>query len=242
MALRTFIQTCLFIPPVLVLPVVWLDIDPLRILSHVLVFHCSNFVMISVRIILQTVIAFEVLKSLCCLATFALLLLSGTNNIIARARKVLGESPNISPARVIKIYKELQIWNGYYNNQFCDFIVPPLIFFGMCIIIFVNYVTIKLPGSIPLALYWTYPLTSTVGICIVVTLLPQGASIWGGSLSFVRFLKGNCYSKYEVRLARSLTNVAINVGRFGKLQKSWNTSIVWNILNYTINLLLTFQR
>lgn len=110
----------------------------------------------------------------------------------------------------------------------------------MSLIICATYLTIRVPGKIPFVLYLMAAVTSLIGLVGLVTILPQGAVVWEDSVSFLGFLRGTCFSKYEARMVRSLSKVGIQIGPFGMASKSWMVSIVWNIVNYTINLLLTF--
>lgn len=218
---------------------IWVDIDPFRFLSQILTFQGSHFITIPLRTCILTWVGVELIKSFCGLATVALIILAASSQILARCSKVLNTWTN-SQTRVMKVYKELQIWNCYCNHNFCYFAVPPLIFFGMSIIIFATYLTIRIPGKIPLALYLLLPTTSVIGFVVVVTILPQGTMVYEKSVSFLGFLRGTCFSRYEMRIFRSLNNVGIMVGPFGMLTKSLMLAIVWNIVYYTINLLLTF--
>lgn len=179
-----------FIPPFLIPLVVWLDIDPLYVISQVQSWQTSSlrFVLIRIRIGILTHVGGEVLKSLCALATLALICLIASTQIIARCRKII-EKFEASETRVIEVYKELQLWIGTCNRNFCYSAVAPLIFLGMSIIILANYITIRRQGRIPFALYVLLPGTSLIGFAIVVTMLPHGTEIHEKSVSLLRCLR-----------------------------------------------------
>lgn len=234
------VQISPLFPPILAAGVVLLKIDPLSVLGQVFIFQGYNLVLFLVRISILTLVGWELAKSLCGLSLMALMVLEGSTQILTSCMDFLEKLTN-SQTRVVKIYRELQIWNFYMNQNFGYFIVPPLIFFGMCIIILSNYLTIRLPSIVRVAfLYLTFPVTSMIGFVGLVTILPQAAMIWEDSSRFLKLLRGKCLSRYEMRLARSLRKVAINVGPFRPVTKVWMTSILWKIVNYTIDLLLTF--
>lgn len=99
--------------------------------------------------------------------------------------------------------------------------------------------TIRLPGRVPMTMYFIAPATSMVSFFVLVILIPQMTILWEMSVICLRTLKGKCRTKYEIRLARPLRNVAISGGPVGPMTKSWKMAILENIVNYTIDLLLT---
>lgn len=212
---------------------VWLEIDPLHFLGS------SNFIWVALRISVYILAGEEFFKTACGLIIVSLMCLAGFIQIIARCNKLVEKTPN-SEVRVMKVYTELQLWNDYGNQNFCRFAVPPLILFGMCTIIFTSYGTIRFPGKIHFLIYWIAPATSLGGYLVLSTILPRATMVWGTSQNFLGFLKGRCYSKYEVRLRRSLRAVGIAVGQFGYVTNSWAAAIWMNIVNYTVDLLLAF--
>lgn len=193
----------------------------------------------TLKFLLYTWAGEEFLKSVCGLTIVTLAVLSGSIEIMAKCRKVL-ETKNNLEVRVIAMYKELQIWNDYVNQNFCYFALPPLIFFGVSVFIFANYGTIRLPGKLPLIAYWACPATSLIGIFALWTILPLAVMVWETSRSHLDYLRGRCYSKYEVRLLRSVRNVGFAIGPFGHATKSWMVAIMGNVVDYTTSALLTF--
>lgn len=191
------------------------------------------------RILILIWIIGELMASICGLFSVALILLPTAVQIIARCRKVV-ERLDTSPTRVLKVYKEVQIWTRYCNQNYMYLSAPPIIFFGMCTLIFTNYMTIKFPGKLPLPLYLLGPGTSLAGFIVLLTLLPQATLVWESSKDFLGVLKVKCFSKYELRLFRSVSKVGVAIGPFGYATKSWMVAILWNIVNYSINFLLTF--
>lgn len=179
-------------------------------------------------------------KSMCGLAILMLIVLTGSIQIIAWCKKLGEKCGNSSTTKVVQLYKELQIWIGYCNRKFCYFAVPPMIFFGMCIIILATYVSIRLAGKVPLAVHCFFVVTSAAGFTAVGTILPRAVMVWEGSERLIKFLRGRCDTKFERRLVRPLSRVGIRVGPFETITKEWQGKIVSNIVDGTINLLLTF--
>lgn len=243
--LETFFQRAIQVSP-LILPfmitiLVWLSIDPFYVFEKASTYEEFEFIIIPARILTLIWVTEAIAASIWCLTTAALIILASSTQILARCGKILEKTPNSKrKTRIIKIYKELQIWNRYINQNFAYYAIPPIVFFGSCTLICTNYFTMKFPGRIPWIAYWIAPWTSIFGFSMMMMVLPEATMLWDRSVRFLGILKGRCYSKYEVRLCHSLAKVAMEVGPFGQFTKSWKMAIVWNIANYTMNVLLAF--
>lgn len=218
---------------------VWLDIDLFHALGEALIFQWSNFIIIPLRILALIWVIEEGLASAFSLSIVGQLILAGSLQIMARCLKVL-EKFGKSEIRIIQVYKELQIWIRYCNQNYVYFALPPVVFFGMCTLVFANYLTIRMPGRISWMIYWIAPGTSLAGFLLILMILPEASLVWDRSEILLGILKGRCYSKYAVRLCRSLAKVGMDVGPFGPFNKSWKALLVWNVANHSVNLLLTF--
>lgn len=220
-----------------------MNVDPFGVWFPVAIWHSSRLKFI-LSFFLRTFIPFlvvgELLKSNQAFRIVALIILGATREILARCKKVLEKNWDGSETRVITIYKELQLWNDFYNEYICYFTVPTQIFFGAGITIFTTFLAIRLPERVAWSIYWIFPMTSLVSLGVMINIWPETTSVYEESVSFLEYLRSRCYSKYERRLVRSLGRVGIIVGPFGKATKEWKTGVMWNILDYTINLLLTF--
>lgn len=237
--IHIFVKTCILIPLILVTSFVWLDIDPLYVLRETRIFQDSFYILFPLQIIIYTWLCAVAVTAVCGLITVSPIILQGSIQIIARWKKV-SEKWDTSPILVLKVYKELQIWNRYVNQNYCYLAGPPITFFGMCTLVFCNYATIRFPGRLPLSVFWLVPVTSSVGFILLMTILPPATQVWESSLKLLGVLKWRCFSKYELRVFRSVNAVGIAIGPFGHATQSWMVAILWNIVNYSINLLLTF--
>lgn len=117
--LLSFIKMSPFIPLVIVFVMIWSDVDPLSVLNQLHNSKMPTFrvLLIAVRLAIFTQAGSELLKSICCLATLASILLAASIQIMARCRKVLRNAWT-APINVIKLYKELQRWNIMCNQNF----------------------------------------------------------------------------------------------------------------------------
>lgn len=239
--LLNFIKISPFIPFALIPFVVWSDVDPLYVPSLLQTSKLSpfRFLLIAFRVSTLTAVSCELLKSFGLLATLAAILLAASIQIMARCRKAL-DNVWTGQVKVIKVFKELQLWNIIYNQNLCYSVVPHLILFGMSIITLANYLTIRLPRKVPLMLYVIFPATSLTGLVFVMTIVPQATQVFEKSEIFLGCLTGKCFLKYERRLLYSLNKVGIRIGPFGTASKSLMLAIAWNIVYYTINLLIAF--
>lgn len=172
-ALQILVQISPIFPFVISLIVILLDMDPLYVLGDVWQPKRSHLILIPLRFFILSWIFSELAKSFFGFATSGLILMTPGPEIIARCKNAL-ESFNNSLIKVLMVYKELQIWNRYCNENFCYFACPPIAFFGSCTMILANYLTVR-PGMMPLVIYWGFPATSFLGFAILATIVPEAA-------------------------------------------------------------------
>ncbi|OXA36608.1 hypothetical protein Fcan01_28626 [Folsomia candida] len=181
----------------------------------------------------------ELCKAVSGILVFALILLQGSTQGMTRIMEIM-EKHETRNVEGIWVYKEFQIWNRFYNLHLCYLVVPPLVFFGMSILTLTNYGTIRLFGKVPIFVYLAFPVISVIASTFIVTVLPQATEVNEVSLRYLGCLEGTCFKKYERRLFRSLKPIGIRCASFGTVTTDWMVTIIQNIVDYKINLLLTF--
>lgn len=157
-----------------------------------------------VRTLLLNIIAFEILKTAIAILVIAVIMLSATATSADKLDKYVNSKPTfqtVSKLPVIKLYKEIQIWNQYTNINVCYDVVPPLIFFGICVIIVTNYATVRLLGKLSGWVYSIAPGTSLAGIVFIMNLLPEAANVYENSNKFLSSVRSRLIGKYEKRWA-----------------------------------------
>lgn len=140
----------------------------------------------------------------------------------------------------VRVYRELQIGNGYINQNFCTYVSPPFIFFGVSLIVISTYGTIRMVGKMPWMVYPVIPATAVIAIVVAVTMASKGAKVFENSEKYLRQLSQNARSKYDRRLVKSLRPLDAKLGQFGRVDKGLCTEMVKYFTDYTTNLLITY--
>lgn len=225
---------------VLVPPAVVLNLDPLSIWFPTNCEDCitRRITLYTVRIIILTLIGVEVTKTLLAFLIVGLIVLFAA----AEGACILDNCIKFSSKiRIVRCYQEFQIWNQHTNTLFCYQAIPPLIFFGIVIVIIVNYATIRLFGVLPGMIYPVAPFTSLVAAVTFMTLLPQAAETHKNSSRFLASVKSHlCERKYDRKVAYSLRPIGARCGPFGIITNKWVSKFLETDLNYTFTALLTF--
>ncbi|OXA48402.1 hypothetical protein Fcan01_17039 [Folsomia candida] len=141
----------------------------------------------------------------------------------------------------INLYRKMFLWNKYTNHNFCSFSVPPLIFFGLSVVILSYYGTIRMAGKLDLVFYIGLPLIALLSSFFVIMLIPQAARVLENAEHFIytRTSRINL-SKFERKTWKSMRCMGIQVGSYGYVTKNLKILALKYISENTINLLLTF--
>ncbi len=124
------------------------------------------------------------------------------------------------------------------------------VYFAFFLIIAVfNYITIGLYSQIPLAIYGMAPYFSVGFSMAVVTLMNSGIRLNDTSTEFLRSLNACKYSigksnRYMRKVVKSLRPLCLDISfmghRFMTIDQDSKTGYFCGVLDYTINLLLSF--
>ncbi|OXA49637.1 hypothetical protein Fcan01_15399 [Folsomia candida] len=196
-----------------------------------------------VRTCVLALIAVELVKSVLAFLIVGLIVMFAAAEGASRLDNCIKRSPTsrtVSKLGILRLYREIQIWNQHTNSSFCYKAIPPLIFFGLVIVIIVNHATIKLFGVLPGIIYPIAPGTSLMAAVLFMTLLPQAARTHANSSRFLASVKNTVIGKYEIKVAHSLRPIGAECGPFGIIRNSWVSKFLETDLNYTFTALLTF--
>lgn len=189
-----------------------------------------------VRAGLLLVVNMEMLMAAGVMLVQGLMVVIASNAAILRLKTRVQRRPTVP---VFVVYREITIWNLYTNQNFNNFAVQPLIFFGMGAVIGTNYGAIRLTHLPPL-MYAVFPVFSGIEFFFLVTLLPLGAKVFDKAVEFLRVAKGRARSGYGKKVTASLQPIGIRCGSCGMVNRSWTLTILDIIANYTITMLITF--
>lgn len=222
----------------------WFEMDPLGdhlndITAYVFKHHINFMLSASVRLAAYLFIAMELVKSVSGTLVLSLIVLQGSTRRTTRIMEALQKFGDSKTAG-IQIHKELRIWNRFYNLYYVYYVCPPLIWFGVSILVLTNYGTIKLFGKVHILVYVAFPIISAIASTFLVTVLPQAAEVYEVSSTYLNQLRGSCFTKYERKLFRSLKPIGIRCASFGMVTTDWMVAIIQSMVDNTINLLLTF--
>lgn len=184
-------------------------------------------------------VLYEQLKAVNAFFIVALMVVCSMNDFVRRLAKTKKSSHKLKP-EVVTLYRELQLWAGYTNLNFCHFAIPPLIFFGIIFIVVTLFGSIRIVGKMSWISYPSIPISSLMSFLFVITLLPYAAKAYENSRVYVRQLNQNLRKKYDIKLARTLRPLAIEIGPFGRIDKKLMPEIIKHLTDYTTELLITF--
>lgn len=222
---------------------VFFDLDPLGALQppniHLsIVAHCTSILL---RFGVLSVFVMELTKGVSACLVFILMVLCAGIVGIVRVNEIVRKSSLVNDKiKIMKVYKQLQLWNQYTKQYFFYTAVPPLILFGILTLIVANYATIRLRHYIPPMIYPLMPFTSMLASTFAVTLIPKAGSVFVLSKILLQDMKGRFVGKYERRVAISLRPMGVACGSCGIITKDWTLGIMDSIVNHTITLLITF--
>lgn len=243
------IETCMFLmlwntfvlPFIVVVIPIYLGVDPLFDLFSTYDYSPRNMSIMSARYGFFILIVLDTMKAVSGFFIIGLMVVCSMNDIITdltTSRK--NGRGMLQRFREIKLYMKILTWNKYTNQNFCSFSVPPLIFFGISVIVLTYYGTIRMYGKVPWLVYITNPIIGTLATCFVVILIPQAANVVEFSETFLRkrMNLGNI-SKFERKTWKALRPLGIQVGAFGAVRKNLKPLAIKYIAENTITLLLT---
>lgn len=223
---------------------VFLDLDPLEGLfprDPTIFTKCISTIL---RLIWIYGFVFELTKGVCAYCVLALSVLCAAIRAISRLKEIVRgaslERRIQQKLKVVGVYRQLQLWNQYTNHNFCYRAVPPLVLFGVGILILANYGTIRMRNYFPPVMYPLMPFTAVLASSFIVTVLPIAGSVDDLSRSLLQDMKGRFLKKYERRLVNSLKPLGMQCGSRGMVTKDWTLGIMDSIVDHTITLLITF--
>lgn len=136
-------------------------------------FSLLNLCLFFFRTVTMHIVMNELVKAVHTYFIIGLMVVSSMNDFI----REIGESQN-SLNEKVKLYRKLQIWCGYVNQNVCYFAVPPLICFGVAFVVLTLYGTIRLAGKMSWVLYPIVPISNVMSFFFVVGLVPCASIVF----------------------------------------------------------------
>lgn len=218
----------------------FIGMDPLYLVLRVEpTFGIGNFCMFLFRAAFLFRLTPELTKAIMSFLLLGIMGIISMIEFLERLSKRKATGKWLDPG-MIGIYRELQVWNGYKNYNFCNFTVPPVILFGVSLMIVGAYGSIRMVGRMPWMLYPIVPVTMVISIGFGVTLATWGAKVLDNSETYLRQLSRKARGKYDRRVVKSLRPLRIAIGRFGRVDKELCTEIWERFTDYTSSLLITY--
>lgn len=200
---------------------------------------------ILIRLLYALAAVTELFKGVNEFLIFSLLFASSVNKFLKQLLSEISETQSktlteINLRNIFNLFKRMQIWIDYANCVFFFWATPPLVFFGVCVIIGSNYGSVRFLSRLPFYIYLLLPGVSLIGFLLICTLIPQVGANFDNSKTYLENLKMIIKTKYERKLFKSIKPFAVSVGIFGFFDKSLVITIFVTITENTISLLLTF--
>lgn len=224
---------------------VYLGIDPIKkIFGGLIDFEMLHLkiIFLLLRFAIFLIFSLELAKAPSAFFIVGLIVVFSINSLLKNLQRFEDHRKNNSQsfAKITKVYREYEIWLKYTNQHFCSFSVPLLIIFGELLLLMCNFLTIRFYSKLYITHYLIFPITSGGAMIFNLVLLPQGAAVFELSNNYLRRLRGNVKSKFEKKTAGAIKPVFIQVLSFGVVRNSLKTTLMQNVVESTINLLMTF--
>lgn len=229
-----------YVVPYIFLTSVFSGLDPLHlILKGDSNFGIANFLLFLFRVVFTFRYAREMYLAVDAFLLSTTMVVCSTTDFMQRLIRRKTALNRLDPD-VAVLYRELQIWNGHMNQNFCYFAVPPLIFFGLAFIVLGAYGTVRMAGKMSWIFYPMVPMLTLGSASSAVTILPYAAKVYENSAQYLRKTNQNVSSKYDRRLVMSWRPLSISVGPFGHVDKGLCTEFARYFTECTCNMLITF--
>lgn len=237
----TLLLRVTFLAPFLLPPVgVYLELDPLLVVL-IEYFDKKNMLLFLIRTALYVMIATDVMKAVNAFFIVGLMVICSMNDIMQDLNEACFTARVETRMRKIVLYKQMFIWNKYTNQHFCSFSVPPLIFFGIGVIVLTYFGSIRMFGTMDFLIYIRLPVMGVLGTFFVVMLIPHAAKVVEFSTNFIIGARNEVnLSKFERKTWQSVRPLGIQVGDFGHVNKKLKPLALKYIAENTVTLLLTF--
>jgi hypothetical protein len=166
-------------------PIVFYDLDVLHIIFKILNINTDHIILFTIfRFAVYFVLIMEIIISMLAFISIGLMVVCSANDLLKnllyfeKRHKFYRLWYN---SKVINFYKRLQLWMQYTNNNFCSFAVPPLLYFGVTVLIISNYGAIRFKNNFDslsmFIIYLLFPVTSGGAFIFVFLLIPQAVNV-----------------------------------------------------------------
>ncbi|OXA49245.1 hypothetical protein Fcan01_15352 [Folsomia candida] len=201
-----------FIAPFASPIVIYLQLDPLFELVVMEFVPPVNIPFVLLRIIVPIIASTEVIKSANAFFIVGLMVVCSMNDIMQDLAGTSCFKNTLQRFQEIRLYKEMFIWHEYANQNFCSFSVPPLIFFGVGVVILTYFGTIRMVGKLDFLVYTAFPLTAICGTLFVVMMIPHAANVVENASNFLDERRNEVsLSKFERQRLKSLRPLGIQI-------------------------------
>ncbi|OXA54880.1 hypothetical protein Fcan01_11294 [Folsomia candida] len=238
LGMKLMLPFCFFVSIPFALTAVYLQLDPLFVLSQ----HTQNIILLFLlRCLILVIVAVEATKATNAFFIIGLMVVCATNDILRDLTECKVRFNLDLRFQESHLYIKLFLWNKYTNQNFCTFSVPPLIFFGFSVVVLSYYGTIRMFGKASFLVYLIIPSLGILSTLFVIMLIPHGTRVLELSEIFILSrINATEVSKFERKMWKSRRPLGTQVDSFGHAGKSLKILAFKYIAESTINLLLTF--
>ncbi|OXA39411.1 hypothetical protein Fcan01_25827 [Folsomia candida] len=205
----------LWISFTMLLPVVvtglYLQIDPLHVVVVRTAEENNTILPLLTRSMITLLVAYDIATAGNAFFIVGLMVVCSTNDMIQDLRcKPSFRHDLITRFKEITLYRKLFLWNKYTNQNFCSFSVPPLIFFGISVVVLTYFGTIRMWGKVGFFLYLAVPALSVFATCFIVIMIPYAARVLEFSENLILIRLGETsVSKFERKTWKSMRPLGI---------------------------------
>ncbi|OXA54124.1 hypothetical protein Fcan01_10259 [Folsomia candida] len=244
-AMKYFLWLSKYPMQVIIMTMVLFGVDLLDLPIRTIISIGPNIFSFLIRSILIITFINELLKSINAFFILGLTVVCSASEVLhvlnsLNYKRTIWIERNLQ-TREIQLYRQLSVWMGFTNKNFCYFAVPPLLFFGVSFIILGLYGTVRMRDRMPFLLYLLLPISSLMASSFVVFMIPEAAKVYEGSnLYLCKTGKDLGRGTWEKKVVRALRPVAVQIGPFGLVRNNLMKIVISVLTEHTSNLLITF--
>lgn len=195
---------------------VYLEIDPLHNPVR------RSILVIVIRLVTLVVVFVESIKAASAFFITGLMVACSASDVLQDLRKTNFCSNLITRLKEISLYRKMFLWNKYTNQNVSWFSIPPLLFFGISLIVLAWYGTIRMLGKLEFLIYLVLPVIAVVASFFITLLIPPAERIFEYSKYLISKRTNEAKScKFERKTWKSMRPLGIQVGQFGLVVKNF---------------------
>jgi len=142
---------------------------------------------------------------------------------------------------IVHINRIQAIFFNILQSNFYYFHIPVLLSSGISLGVICNVGTIRLVNIVKMPLYLAMPFTSVTVLICLVFIVSIASSVNGRAVEFLKFLRKNKTSPYEMKLVNSIRPIGLLNGPFFTMEMTTTAKTLNLVPNLTVSVLVALN-